>query len=65
MYFDKRYLYTKNVEQSKYQNPLTMFNPISDEAGYDIIETSNDQIIPVSKLTDDNQKIVIKERFCL
>ncbi|XP_068675529.1 uncharacterized protein [Montipora foliosa] len=29
-----------------------MFNPISKVVGYDIIEASNDQIIPVSELTD-------------
>ena len=41
LYFDKIYLYAKNLEQSKYQNLLNKFNPISDEVGYDIIEASN------------------------
>ena len=57
-YFDKICLYAKNFEQSKYRNLLNMFNPTSKDVGYDIIEASNDQTIPVSELTDDNQKLV-------
>lgn len=63
LYFDKVYLYAKNLEQSKYRNLIDMFQPISDEVGYDIIEASNDQILPVSELTDDNQKLVIFDDF--
>ena len=40
-----------------------MFQPISDEAGYDVIEASYDQILPVSELTDDNQKLVMFDDF--
>ena len=50
LYFDKIYLYAKNLEQSKYQNLMDKFKPISDEAGYDVIEASNDKIIPVNDL---------------
>ena len=63
LYYDKVYLYAKNLDQSKYQNLMDMFQPISDEAGYDVIEASNDQIIPVSDLNDDNQKLVIFDDF--
>lgn len=63
LYFDKVYLYAKNLEQSKYRNLIDTFQPISDEAGYDVIEASNDQILPVSELTDDNQKLVIFDDF--
>ena len=59
LYFDKFYLYAKNLEQSKYRNLIDMFQPICDEAGYDVIEANNDQILPVSELTDDKQKFVI------
>ena len=59
LYYDKIYLFAKNLEQSKYQSLLKSFKPISKEAGYDIIENSNDEIIPVSQLGDDNQKVVI------
>ena len=63
LYYDKIFLYAKNLEQSKYQNLLNIFEPISNDVGYDIIEASNDQIIPVSELTDDNQKLVIFDDF--
>lgn len=63
LYFDKVYLYAKNLEQSKYRNLIDTFQPISDEAGYDVIEANNNQILPVSELTDDNQKLVIFDDF--
>ena len=63
LFFDKIFLYAKNVDQSKYQHLMEMFKPICDEAGYDVIEASNDQILPVSELTDDGQKLVIFDDF--
>ena len=58
-YFDKVYLYAKNLEQSKYQNVMENFQPIGDEAGYDVIEARNDEIIPVEDLCDKNQKPLV------
>ena len=63
LYFDKIYLYAKNLEQSKYQNLMDKFKPISDEACYDVIEASNDKIIPVNDLDSENQKLVIFDDF--
>ena len=65
LYFDKVYLYAKNLEQSKYKNLMDVFQPISDsdEVGYDVIEASNDEIIPVEDLDSDSQKIVIFDDF--
>ena len=65
LYFDKVYLYAKNLEQSKYQNLMDVFKLISDddEVGYDVIEASNDEIIPVQDLDSDSQKIVIFDDF--
>ncbi|KAL9959302.1 hypothetical protein ACROYT_G032615 [Oculina patagonica] len=40
-----------------------MFQPISNEAGYDVIEARNDEIIPVGDLDGDSQKIVIFDDF--
>ena len=58
LYCDKRFLYAKNSEKSKYQNLLNMFNPISNkDVGYHIIEASNDQIIPVSELKKKEKAI--------
>ena len=63
LYFDKVYLYAKNLEQSKYQNLMEKFQPISDEVGYDVIEARNDEIIPVEDLESDSQKIVIFDDY--
>ena len=58
LYFDKIYLYAKNLQQKKYQHLRDLFEPISEEAGYPIIEGSNDKIIP-----RDNQKLVISDDY--
>ena len=63
LYFDKIYLFSKNLEQPKYRKLLETIEPISEEAGYDIIEASNDEIIPLDQLDNDNQKIVIFDDF--
>ena len=63
LYYDKVYLYAKNLEQSKYQNLIKILQPVSDEVGYDVIEASNDEIIPVQNLNSDSQKIVIFDDY--
>ena len=63
LYFDKIYLYSKNLEQSKYIDLIKELAPISKEAGYDIIEASNDEIISLEELYGDNQKIVIFDDY--
>lgn len=63
LYYDKIYLYSKNLHQNKYQHLLKTFEPFNNEVGYDIIEPSNDKIIPLSKLSDDNQKLVIFDDY--
>ena len=63
LYFDKVYLYAKNLEQSKYQNLMEKFQQISDEVGYDVIKARNDEIIPVEDLESDSQKIVIFDDY--
>ena len=47
LFYDKIYLYAKNLDQTKYQRLLKTFHPISKEAGYDVVEASSDEIIPV------------------
>ena len=42
---------------------MKIFEPIGDNAGYNVIEACNDQILPVSDLTGDNQKLVILNDF--
>ena len=63
LYYDKIYLFSKNLEQPKYQELLKTFGPISEEAGYQVIQTSNDEIPCLDELNDDNQKIVIFDDF--
>lgn len=63
VYYDKIYLYSKNLEQDKYEYLHERIDPISKEAGYQIIEESNDQILPVSSLSKVNQKLVIFDDF--
>ena len=62
-FYDKIYLYAKNLDQTKYQHLLKTFRPISKEAGYDVVEASPDEIIPVSELTGENQKLVVFDDF--
>ena len=63
LYFDKIYLYARNLSQSKYTYLLESFKPISKEVGYDIIEASNDDIIPLTDLSDENQKLIIFDDY--
>ena len=63
LYYDKIYLFSKNLQQPKYRKLLERIEPISKEAGYDIIEASNDEIIPLDQLDNDNQKRVIFDDF--
>ena len=63
LYYDKIYLFSKNLEQPKYQELLKTFQPISEEAGYQVIQTSNDEIPSLDELNDDNQKIVVFDDF--
>ena len=64
-YYDKIYLYAKNLEQEKYQNLMKEMNEASnEEAGYKIMEVSKDKIIPITHLPyEDNQKIVIFDDY--
>ena len=63
LFFDKIYLYARNLSQSKYKHLFKSFEPISNEAGYDVIEASNDDIIPLTDLSDENQKLVIFDDY--
>ena len=63
--YDKIYLYAKNLEQEKYQNLINVMNEASnEEVWYNIMEVSNDAIIPISHLPyGDNQKLIIFDYF--
>lgn len=63
IYYDKLYLYAKNLEQGKYQDLIEKFDNISDQVGYQVLETSNDKIIPVSQLDNELQKVIIFDDY--
>jgi hypothetical protein len=66
IYYDKLYLYAKNLEQAKYQDLITNLNKIAKTAKIDpseIIEYSNDDIIPCESLDRGGQKVVIFDDF--
>ena len=63
LYFDKIYLYARNLQQSKYKYLLKSLEPISKNVGYDVVEASNNEIIPLTDLPDDNQKLVIFDDY--
>ena len=63
LFYDKIYLYAKNLEQQKYQDLVKQFDLISKKVGYNIIECSNDNIIPVNELDNESQKIIIFDDF--
>ena len=65
IYYDKIYLYAKNLEQEKYQNLFNEMNEASsEEAGYNVMEVSNDAITPINHLGyEDNKKIIIFDDY--
>ena len=64
LYCDKIYLYAKNLEQEKYQNLMKEMNEASEEAGYNVMEVSNDATIPITHLPyENNQKIIIFDDY--
>ena len=60
LYCDKIYLYAKNLEQEKYQNLMKEMNEASEEAEYNVMEVSNDAIIPITHLPYENNQKIIK-----
>ena len=64
IYYDKIYLYAKNLEQDKYQNLINKMNEISTQTGYDVMKVSNDAIIPIKDLAyEDNRKLIIFDDY--
>ena len=63
-YFDEIYLYAKNLDQEKYQNLMNKMNEISRTVGYDIMNVSNDKLIPINDIDyEENQKLVIFDDY--
>ena len=64
LYREKIYLYAKNLEQEKYQHLMKEMNEASEEARYNVMEVSNDKIVPITYLPyENNQKIIIFDDY--
>ena len=64
IHYDKIFLYAKNLEQDKYQTLMEKMNGANEELGYNVMEVSNDAILPISHLPyEDSQKIIIFDDY--
>ena len=61
--YDTIYLYSKFLEQSKYQYLKDKLEEVSRIVGYDVMECSNDEVVPLDDLPNNNQKLVIFDDF--
>ena len=62
--YDVIFLYAKNREREKYQILIDEMNKISKRLGFDVMTISNDKIIPIKDLAnEDNQKLVIFDDY--
>ena len=60
LYYDKIYLYARNLEQDKYKRLIQKMRELSMKTGYDILHVSNDEITPVTEMDyEDNQKLAL------
>ena len=68
IYYDKIYLYSKNLEQEKYTHLSKMLERIAEVNKIpidEIFHSSKEEIIPLSEMEDRNQKVVIfDENIC-
>ena len=54
----------RNLDQEKYQNLINKMNEMSGTVGYDIMNVSNDKIIPINDIDyEANQKLVIFDDY--
>ena len=56
LYYDRIHLYAKYLEQQKYKDMLQTLTDISNSVGYNVLVCSNDDIIPVKELKDDDAR---------
>ena len=66
IYYDKIYLYSKNLEQEKYIDLSEILERIAEMNKIpidEIFHSSNEELIPISEKEDRNQKVVIFDDF--
>ena len=63
LYYDQLHLYAKNLEQDKYKKMIKKLSSISEQVGYNVIDYSNDEIMPVKDLDSSPQKIIVFDDY--
>ena len=61
--YDIIYLYSKSLEQEKFQYLGERLEEVSDQVGYDVMECSNDEVVLLDDLPSNNQKLVIFDDY--
>ena len=61
--YDRIYLYSKSLEQKKYEHLRKRLEEVSDQVGYDVMECSNDEVEHLEDLPIHNQKLIIFDDF--
>ena len=63
LFYDKLYLYAKNIEQSKHKHMIDNLTDVSKQVSYDVFHHNNGDIIPVDEMDTNSQKIAIFDGF--
>ena len=64
LYYDQIHLYAKNLDQPRYQDMIKIFSDISQSIGYDALVCSNDEIVPVENIMENEaMKIIIFDDY--
>ena len=63
LYFNKIYLYARNLEQDKYEKLIKKMREISHQIGCEVLNVSNDEITPVKEMNYVENKIVVFDDY--
>ena len=63
LYFNKIYLYARNLEQDKYEKLIKKMREISHQIGCEVLHVSNDEITPVKEMDYGENKIVVFDDY--
>ena len=63
LYFNKIYLYARNLEQDKYEKLIEKMRELSHQVGCEILNVSNDEITPVKEMDYGENKIVVFDDY--
>ena len=63
LFYDKLYLYAKNIEQSKHKHIIDNLTDVSKQVSYDVFHFNNGDIISVDEMDTNSQKIAIFDGF--